>query len=316
MSTSQFVNYSLRPSKNIQRQLVFKGIAILQSRLDVANAIYVGFGSVWFTDFVMAHSILNIDQMISMEEDETIFRRAVFNAPYASVDVRRGPSSEVLPTLYDDITINQMPWVIWLDYDNAFGEASADDTRTALEKAPENTILLVTFNGIKSKYGKRPKERLERIRDVFGSVVPDDLPSASCSSKRMPETLADLATNFMKASVAAVRRRGGFVPSFRMIYRDGAVMVTVGGVLPSSPHRAKIAKEVVKARTWKCRPLDPIVSPLLTMREAMALQSLLPRQEALTKDSVVGLGFDLKEEQIQAYERYYKEYPAFAQIVI
>lgn len=316
MSTSQFVNYSLRPSKNIQRQLAFKGIRILKSRLNVANFIYIGFGSIWFTDFVMAHNMLNIDKMISMEEDETIFHRAVFNAPYASVDVRRGPSSELLPTLCDNAGMNQMPWVVWLDYDKSFDEVSAGDTRTVLERAPKNTILLVTFNGMQSIYGRNLKQRLARIRDVFGDVVPDDTPARYCSSTRMYDTLADFAIDFMKAAVAAVRRPGGFVPSFRMIYRDGPVMVTVGGILPSSLDRATSAREVVESETWRCRPEEPIVSPLLTMRESMALQSLLPRQEALSRNSVTELGFDLKEEQIRAYEKYYKEYPAFAQIVI
>jgi len=316
MSTSQYVNYSLRPSKNIQRQLAFHGLRGLMSRLSLSEAVYLGFGSIWFTDFVMAHNVLNINRMISIEEDEVIFSRAQFNAPYASVMVRRGSSSEVLPTLYDDGMVNGLPWIMWLDYDGTLDERSIDDARDAVERAPENSILLVTFNGAGRKYGRRRGERLRRLRELFGDVVPDDLPREKCEVENVKEALADLSIDFLRATAASARRPGGFVPAFRMLYRDGADMVTVGGCLPSSDELARVAVQVVDAPEWKCIPDEPIVSPLLTMREVKALQAQLPRQEALTKEKVQELGFDLDQDQIQAYERYYKEYPAFAQIVI
>ena len=56
MRSFDAVNYSLRPSKTIQRQLVFEGVRMLQVALDPVKA-YIGFGSIWFTDFVMAHKI-------------------------------------------------------------------------------------------------------------------------------------------------------------------------------------------------------------------------------------------------------------------
>ena len=314
MSSFHHINYSLRPSKSIQRQIIFDGIRTLRSRLDISESIYIGFGSIWFADFVMAHKILDIEEMISMEEDEILYRRAVFNSPYASVKIRQGSSSDILPTLYEDETICKRPWVMWLDYDSAFDETSIDDTRAAIERVPGDTIFLVTFNGRESKYGK-PKNRPGRLRDLFGDVVPDDLCVSRCDSENMGDTLADLATDFMKSSAARAARPGGFVPTFRMIYRDGAVMVTVGGILPSSRDTARAVSDIVETDEWKCRPERPIISPLLTIREAMALQSKLPSPEGLSRKIVQALGFDLEDEQIEAYERYYREYPAFAQII-
>ena len=55
MPSFNVVNYSLRPSKSIQRQVVFEGVRNLQSRLDAEDQMYVGFGSIWFTDFILAH---------------------------------------------------------------------------------------------------------------------------------------------------------------------------------------------------------------------------------------------------------------------
>lgn len=64
MASFDVVNYSLRPSKCIERQLVFEGVRALQMQMDLNQLVYVGFGSVWFTDFVVAHKILGVDDMV------------------------------------------------------------------------------------------------------------------------------------------------------------------------------------------------------------------------------------------------------------
>ncbi len=316
MSSFDVVNYSLRPSKSIQRQIIFDGINTLTPRLDLnlSQFIYIGLGSIWFTDFVMAHKLLGIKNMISMEEDCIGYKRACFNTPYATVSVQKGSSYTILPTLFDDEDISRYPWLIWLDYDSEFGEELRDDTRAVIERAPDNTLFLITFNGNDYKYGK-PKERPERLQQLFEDVVPDNLSKQCCKNTRMQKTLADFAIDFMQSVAANSRRRGGLVPAFRVIYKDSAAMVTVGGFLASSLQLADKAQEIVKEADWKCRPKETIVAPHLTIREAVTLQSNLPNTEGLSRKIVQSLGFDLEDNQIKIYEKYYREYPSFAQII-
>ena len=315
MPSFDVINYSLRPSKSIQRKIVFDGIRTLQSHLDLQQSVYIGFGSIWFTDFVMAHNLLDIDDMISMEADDIGHRRACFNSPYATVSVRHGFSSDILPTLCDDSTINGRPWVIWLDYDGNFDETLQEDTRTVIERAPDNTVFLITFNGNESKYGGNPQDRIDRLRELFRDVVPDDFPRSKCRGSSMQESLADLATDFMKSVASDSVRPGNFLSAFRVIYKDSAAMVTVGGLLPSSEANHGVSG-IVNNAEWKCSPPEPIVAPHLTIREAMALQSKLPSSEGLSRTSIQqDLGFDLEDKQIKAYEKYYREYPTFVQIV-
>ena len=316
MPSFDVVNYSLRPSKSIQRQIIFDGINILQTRLglDLSQFIYIGLGSIWFTDFVMAHKLLGIKDMISMEEDCIGYRRALFNAPYATVNVRKGSSSTTLPKLFDDKDISQRPWLIWLDYDREFGELLQEDTRDVIERAPGNTIFLITFNGNDSKYGK-PKARPERLRRLFGDLVPDDLSKEECKTPLMQEILAGFAIDSMQSVASNSMRRGGFIPAFRILYKDGADMVTVGGFLASSQQLADKAQEIVEEADWKCRPKETIVAPHLTIREAVTLQSNLPNTEGLSRKIVQSLGFDLGDNQIKIYQKYYREYPSFAQII-
>lgn len=313
MASFDVVNYSLRPSKSIQRQLVFEGVAKLQVELDLDRLAYIGFGSIWFTDFVLAHKLLGIDDMVSIEGDDVGYKRALFNSPYATVRVRHGRSSVVLPTLYDDEVVRGRPWLVWLDYDYEFDETLKDDITSLVENAPANSILLVTFNGNEMKYGPAP-ERPDRLRTLFGAVVPDDLSKRACKDERMQETLADLARDYMKSVANDLARPGGFVPAFRLVYRDVAPMVTVGGILPARG-AARIAADLVARPTWPCTPTKPIVAPHLTIREAVSLQSKLPRGDPLGRDAVRAMGFDLEDDQLEAFQTYYRHYPAFAQIV-
>jgi len=313
MPSFDAVNYSLRPSKSIQRQIVFEGVRLLQGQLDMERLIYVGFGSIWFTDFVLAHKTLGIDDMVSIESDEIGFSRAKFNSPFKTVTVMNGISSAVLPTLYVDELYVGRPWMVWLDYDYELRESVKNDIRSVIENSPGNSILLVTFDGKDDRYGEAP-DRPELLRRVLGPVVPDDLSKGACEGAQMRETLADLALESMGAITAEISRPGGFVPAFRAIYQDGTPMVTVGGVLPV-PGDAQSARSAVGAANWPCRPPRPIKAPHLTIREAAALQSQLPRLERLSRDDVRTMGFDLEDEQIEAFQNYYRQYPAFAQII-
>lgn len=314
MASFDTINYSLRPSKGIQRQLIFEGVRQLQSQLDLEKLAYIGFGSIWFSDFIAAHKILKIDDMVSIEGNEVGYQRALFNVPFATIRVMNGLSNEVLPTLLDDHLISNRPWLIWLDYDYAFCEANRDDSRLLIESAPQNSILIVTFNAHEMEYGRGP-ERPDRLRQLFGSVVPDDLSKNACKDDRMQETLANLCLDYFKSVAADLARPGGFLPAFRILYKDAAPMVTVGGILPAKG-AVPAATSVVANIQWPCKPPGVIIAPNLTIREASVLQSQLPCESPLTRTKVKALGFDLEESQIETFQRYYKQYPAFAQVFL
>ena len=313
MASFDAINYNLRPSKSVQRHIIFSGIREIHKSIDIVDSIYIGFGSIWFTDFVLAHKILGVSSSISIELNEIGYKRAKFNAPFSSVTVIHGHSSNEIPKLIDDETAKEKPWVMWLDYDFDFNETIASDVRLAIESAPANTFFIITFNCLGQKYGK-PNERPERIKSLLGPVVPDTLSKKSCKDEKIAATLADLVLDYMTSIAQDISRPGGFIPSVRVIYRDGAPMVTLGGFLPSAQSVKKVA-EIINGPAWQCKPRQPIVIPHLTMKEAICLQSTLPSLEGLTREKVQSLGFDLEDSQIEAFEKYYLHYPSFAQII-
>lgn len=313
MGSFNLVNYSLRPSKSIQRSLVFEGMRSLQERLNIGPVVYVGFGSIWFTDFMLAHRSISVAEMVSIESDEVGFVRAKFNRPYKTVEIRKGLSSDVLPVIYADPAYAGRPWLVWLDYDKELSETVVDDIREAIERLPSNSVFLVTFNALGRKYGK-PRDRADRMRALLGNVVPDNAGTADFQDGVIADRIATLTLDFMKSVAADVRRPGGFVPAFRLAYRDQTPMVTVGGFLPDLSVR-DAARSLISADTWVGVVSGAIEAPHLTTKESMTLQSELPRTGLLDRNAVQALGFDLEEAQIEAFQRYYRFYPSFAQVV-
>jgi N-glycosylase/DNA lyase len=85
------------------------------SRLKVFGSLesyrYIGFGSIWFTDCVLFHRALGIEDIISIEKEQAHQARFNFNNPYRGIELRMGTAAEVLPGM--DWTHRS---IVWLDY--------------------------------------------------------------------------------------------------------------------------------------------------------------------------------------------------------
>ena len=92
MASSDHVNFSLRPNKAVERKIVFEILSTVSSFFNLPEYRYLGLGSVWFVDFVMAHKILDISDMVSIESDEILAARAEFNKPFGCITVIQGDS--------------------------------------------------------------------------------------------------------------------------------------------------------------------------------------------------------------------------------
>lgn len=314
MASFDSINYSLRPSKSVQRGIVFHGLKALNDAMALQNPLYVGFGSIWFTDFVMAHKVLEIDEMISIEANDVGFRRAEFNKVYRSINVVEGRSEDKIPELLNLEEYQARPWILWLDYDGALDEEKVEEMRWLLLNAPPNSIVLFTFSATQNAYGAKPAHRPGRVADILGPVVPDDLSREACSKENLPQTLASLTMDFLSSVVADNARLGGFIRSFKIPYFDSVGMVTVGGVLPALG-TAPTARAVVADQKWQGIVDETIQAPPMTLKEVATLQAELPCLGDLTRARVQELGFDLLEHQIRSFQRYYKYLPNFAEIV-
>src|SRR5260370_29402546 len=108
------VNYLLRPNKNVERKLIIDGLKALRMKFGIDAYTYVGMGSMWFVDFIMAHKELGIRRMFTIEREPAYVDRARFNKPYDCVTVSPGESTMVLP----DLGLEGQRVLVWLDYNS------------------------------------------------------------------------------------------------------------------------------------------------------------------------------------------------------
>ncbi|MEQ1753507.1 MAG: O-methyltransferase [Micropepsaceae bacterium] len=315
------VNYALRPSKVIARKVIFDCLRRARETLQEVSYEYVGMGSIWFVDFVMAHRALQIEKMTSIEASDIGYARARFNAPFACIRVKHGYTTDVLPTL----GLDKRATIIWLDYDTAIDDGPfIEDIDYLVDNVAPASILLFTVNAEIGKLLRRinpqnpdkvrPKDVENHLMRRLGQSVPVQL----TSDQLEPDTFASLVAGMLMSRIENSLRRTSrnlqFAPMFNFVYRDGPRMATAGGMVGDDLLLNDIRKQTSRTG-WPGIIPTPIQAPPLTLREKMAIDRLLPLARRPSKLRVQQeAGFPLSTKQIDAYFRYYAHYPAFAEI--
>ena len=131
MASADSVNFAIRPNKAVERKLVFETLSALTEVYAFSECRYIGFGAMWFIDFVLAHRRLSITDMVSIERNDYLASRALYNRPYACVSVEVGESDGVLPRM----PLEERRLLVWLDYDTSL-RARLDGPRHSMPAAP------------------------------------------------------------------------------------------------------------------------------------------------------------------------------------
>lgn len=336
-------DYLLRTNKHIERRLVFDVLAAAAQRMGFENHWYLGFGSMWFGDFRLAHRLLGIDRLISIELKDHA-PRAKFNRPFAGVTVEPGESGEVLARLSAEIWTK--PLIAWLDYDGHLNGDVVSDIDLLLERAQPNSVVIVTVNAVRTTYRARRADGRHQRHETSVGVVESFLGSKSIAPKydpqpngagvfvdvpeaTFPQFLTEAISTYMEHKVSASARevagtRVKFVPLYRLHHRDGADMVTVGG--------AVVADEVDAISGWKqlmrarpvlangdggaeyCR-LDLIP---VTVKEKIVLDECLPDHGdgAAFLGAARTAGLQLADDEIAKYRKFYRHFPVFVETAI
>lgn len=313
MSSSSTINFSLRHNKAIERSIAFDVLLGARDALG-EGAVYVGFGSLWFKDFQMAHRLLGIERMVSIEGDEDVLNRVEFNRPFGNIEIAPGWSTEVLPRLLEREDLASRPWIIWLDYDSSMTDDRLEELADLVGNLQPGSAILTTFCARASLYGADVASRREAVADIFGQdIVAPELSDDDFKGEGLMRTLAHCTLDYLRSQAISMGRPGGFVPGLRLLYRDSVNMVTVGGFLPEVAQAAPLRQRTAQP-DWLGFEDRVLETQPLTMRETLALSRLLPAEASLTEQDVAALGFELGSDQIRLFERYYHRYPSFVEI--
>jgi len=246
---------------------------------------YVGFGSIWFTDFSMFHRALGIQKMISIERAKEHRERFEFNVPFGGVEMRFGNSAAELP---------KIDWsyrtIAWLDYDDPLAPSMLSDVRLVAEKAIGGSVLVVSVQAesaplIEKDGEKRSVTSPEEFREVFGvQRTPSELEIGELRGWKLSSTIRKMILSEIRDALEAVNssRMPAQHINFKQItaieYQDGAKMTTVAGIFVDKGQEAIFSSCAFNELSFYRAGTDVlrIEVPKLTPREMRALEKFLP----------------------------------------
>lgn len=313
----RLINYALRPAKTVERKQICDLFRRLEHFGGIHSYRYIGFGSIYFTDFQLFHQALGVSDMISIEKETDHEPRFAFNKPYRCVDLKMGHSNVVLPTL---------DWgkrcVVWLDYDGKLDESVLADIATIVAKAQSGTIWITSLNAKpERKPGATPEVqdafRLQRLKENVGeNNVPPGLTGAHLRAGSIEKVyrrilLSEVAKGLSdRNGPLTSSKKMRFQQLINLSYSDDAQMMTIGGILYEESDQAVMEKCAFSELHFYRDGDDPCVirAPKLTQKEIRCVNALLPKVPAVP---LVLPGVPVSD--LEDYAMIYRHYPSFVE---
>lgn len=317
------INYALRPAKSVERKMMCETLRELRAFHPLSAYRYVGFGSAFFTDFILFHRSLGLTDMVSIEHYVAARERVEWNVPYKCIRVVFGDSNRVLP---DPERLGwEKPVIVWLDYDYTLDHTVLADVDTFCEKAVRGSVLAVTvaawdlapWRAKDTKEQRSSRRRRERFQTMLAKrlggrppVVITDADIEEWGTARVYRRIINARIERALSETRAMSRAKqaiAYQQLFNFQYRDSTPMLTVGGIIYDPADDAD--------RLERCRfgslPFiasgdEPcqITVPPLTFREMRFLDRRLPAEPV----PVVEWLPDGFAEQYAAIYRYFPEF--------
>jgi hypothetical protein len=265
------MSYERRPSKAVTRMILIDLMRRLAPLGAPAEYRYVGFGALEFIDFDLVHRIVGINDMISIEADESKVARYDWNRPFNGVIIMPGRSSTVLSTI---------DWsrrsIVWLDYTSQLTSEVISDSQTLARVLVPGSVLAVTLNAYPVKLAEGRREALVR------NITAERVPIRVTDEKLGGWGLAEVQYEVLSAALAAAFGTRGDAAKFRQLlnvwYKDSSQMQLMAGVV-DGPDISELLDQcrfgdVPETRTG--REALHVRVPLLTSRERAWANQRLP----------------------------------------
>jgi hypothetical protein len=308
--------YDLRPSKQIERKLVFDTIAAAAHEAGPCIDLpFIGMGGFRFVDFIVANKYLGLHNFISIEHDNDIIARCEYNKPFNTLEVC---NKSVRDFLLEGSARRQA--VVWFDYECGLSENLKDEIQLLTSTVHGGSYVFITCKGIpeRSLTGQGPKQVRKHYEEQLGSFAlafPDD----AYSRKSYTSTAARLLRNLMADGFSA-RSGFSFSPYLRLVYADSNPMVTVGGYFGATDKTAAVVG-AIESRFPFLKPADAdfvydVGGFNLTEPERRLFNraALAPAGANVDADKLRLLGF--KDDEINTYRHLMRYVPHYFEALL
>lgn len=310
-------DYRLRPAKSIERKMLAESFSRLFTFGKPSSYQYVGFGAIWFNDFILFHKALGFENMISIEKDKDLQERFKFNCPLNCIDLKFDHSNIVLPTL--EWTTKT---VLWLDYTCGLNMEVLQDISLVSSQMSSGSMLIISVNA-EPKYYKGKKDDNPDQKMVSGlkilvgeNKVPNYVKTDSdMNGWKTAEICRDIFTNeidetlkIRNGGIAADTDKFSYQQLFNFNYKDGAKMATFGGIISQEKDSILVNKCAFDHFDFYRSGKEPyyINPPLLTFREIHALEKIVHSDKKEAKK------IPIDDKEIDEYVKLHRYFPTFA----
>ena len=318
MASYNIFNYNYRPAKSIERKLFVELLKEIYGVTEARKCTYIGFGSIFFTDFKMIHKELGIKKMINIENKVEDKIRFEFNKPYSCIDLQWGMSTDVLLNI-DYIGKK----IFWLDYDETLQSYMFEDIETIFTNLEPGSFYMATCNSSLPKYIDKTTGvyKPEKFTADFADYVPYELTHMMMTGAQSPYLIRDMVNRCINHILE--QRNAVLDPPEQLVYqqllflsyKDRAPMFSTGGLLlrrkDLNDQSIKTIKTLAYVKTGSQDLLD-IQSPVLTSSEIDLINSHLPKPKGRFLN-LRKLDF-IPEDQREKYFNVYRYYPSYVEI--
>jgi len=308
-------HYGLRYSKLVKRKMLIEVLLhLFRGGYDIPSYTYMGFGSVYYVDFVMFHKYLFIKDMFCFEWGD-IPKRMEFNKPYKFISLKMGAILKYIHM----VSVNQ-PYFVWLDYDRPLDDEALRDAQGFLGRLSPGSVFIVSVESrarpvdddldLEAMTQNQINElMLGRYNGWFGPYIGRNVTFDDLTDQAIPDLFVDTCREHFRATL--VPRGLDFLQLFNYWYKDGAPMWTIGGMIANNEDKRRIRNCGIRQHPFVRSVRDPMIIsvPPLTMRGKLMLDEKLPRNR-LTKKMIK---IELSGQFLRNYRKVYKEYPTFAE---
>jgi len=316
-SSYEKINYALRPAKAVERKMLCDAFRRLSGLARLETYRYIGFGSTYFSDFVLVHKSLGITNMMSIEKDVGVRERFEFNCPFACVRIVFEESTDALADLTWDART-----ILWLDYDYALNDAVLADTMLFCASAPSGSVLVITVDAraggdLHLSPTELADQRFAELREHVGeSKVPAGVSGKQLARWGTAKVCRRIIDNEILETLEkrnAIRDPGAkmqYKQLFYFHYADTAKMMTVGGLLYDQGESNRVDYCSFGDLDFIKGGADPyhIEVPNLTYREIRHLDKQLPADDCLHLEAE-----GIPEVDLERYRLVYRYFPNFAE---
>ena len=317
------INYSLRPAKAIERKMILQFCLRLAPFDFVEKYHYIGFGSIYYNDFILFHKNLNIYKMSSIEFERNE-SRAKFNLPYNCIELYAGESNKKLPSLIKEDEKS----IVWLDYDTPLSNMALDDIQTFSGQSCSGSMLLVTFNANADNnhcFQKDDDKLFEyRKEELAKRIIENKIPTINKNIELNQKNICNLYRKIICNEISeTLTKRNKTISkdkkiSFKQVmnfhYSDGAKMMTLGFIFFKNEDAEKFNKcKFDELNTYRHEEeAYTINAPKLTTDEIRALNKKLPKQDGVAYE-IAGIDNAEFNKVSEEYAEVYQYFPQFSE---